>query len=163
MLVLDIDGVLTDGGLYYDQNGLVSQRFHVHDGFGLKIAREAGLSLAIVTGRSSPAATARVKDLGVEHYYSGYVDKAAAMNLLRKNLGINFDQMAFLGDDWLDAPAMRLVSLPMAVANARPEILKLAAWVSSVPGGLGAVREAVEFLLSSQGLLDEQLRRFSLL
>jgi len=160
-LVLDVDGVLTDGGLYYDVNGAVTKRFNVQDGLGVKLAQAAGLEVAVITGLSHAAVEARVRELGISHYHHGKVKKLPLLTKVRDRLGLTFDQMAFLGDDWVDAEAMGAVGLPMAVANAQPEILGMAAWVSEASGGQGAVREAVRFILSAQGKLDDLWRSWS--
>lgn len=162
LLVLDVDGVLTDGGLYYDNDGRILKRFNVQDGLGLKLASQAGLRLAVITGLDSPCVTARVRDLGIEYYFAGHADKLPCLDRLRRDAGLDYANMAYIGDDWLDAPAMKLVGLPMAVPNARPHILELAAWVSTRTGGQGAVREAVEFILAGQDRLAPILERFGL-
>jgi len=151
LLVLDVDGVLTDGGLYYDDRGRISKRFHVQDGLGIKMAQSAGLECAVVTGLNSPAVAARVGELGIVEYHPGHTHKSPIIReiCLRKNLELT--QVAYLGDDWVDAAAMRLVGLPMAVVNAQPEIKALATWVSTVPGGHGAARETIAFILQAQG------------
>ncbi|MFW5730259.1 MAG: KdsC family phosphatase [Desulfonatronovibrionaceae bacterium] len=160
LLILDVDGVLTDGGLYYDQHGSVTKRFHVQDGLGIKLAQAAGLHLAVMSGLTSDAVEARVKELGIIHYHHGRLDKVRLMKELGHNLGLGLDQTAFLGDDWVDAGAMLAAGLPMAVANAQPEILNIASWVSSRPGGHGAVREAIMFLLKARNQLADQWQQW---
>jgi 3-deoxy-D-manno-octulosonate 8-phosphate phosphatase (KDO 8-P phosphatase) len=160
-LVLDVDGVLTDGGLYYDAEGNVTKRFHVQDGLGIKLAQAAGVEVAVITGLSHKAVESRVRELGISEYHHGHVDKLPLLEKVRDNLGLEFSDMAYLGDDWVDAEAMRAVGLPMAVSNAQPEVLEIAAWVSSAPGGGGAVREAVRFILEARGELDAQWRKWS--
>ena len=150
LLVLDVDGVLTDGGLYYDKTGQVMKRFHVQDGLGIKLAQAAGLEIAVISGLDSPAVEKRIRELGISDYYPGFNDKLPRLEELKLKKGIEYRQMAFLGDDWVDARPMQLVGLPMAVANARPEIKGLARWISTATGGNGAVREAIDFLLTCQ-------------
>ena len=130
------------------------KRFHVQDGLGIKLAQAAGLAVAVISGLDSPAVAARVKDLGIEDYSGGHLAKIARVEGLCAKYGLGMEQVAFLGDDWVDAGPLSRVGLPMAVANAQPEILARAAWVSTRPGGQGAVREAVRFLLEAQGKLD---------
>lgn len=154
LLVLDVDGVLTDGGLYYDHEGHVSKRFNVQDGLGIKIAQSFGLDVAVITGLNHGAVEKRVRELGISEYHAGHVDKVPLMDDIRKRLGLERSQIGYLGDDWVDAGVMRAVGLPMAVANAQPEILALAKWISTRPGGHGAVREAVMFLLGCRGQYD---------
>jgi 3-deoxy-D-manno-octulosonate 8-phosphate phosphatase (KDO 8-P phosphatase) len=160
-LVLDVDGVLTDGGLYYDAHGGVTKRFHVQDGLGIKLAQAAGIEVAVITGLSHEAVETRVRELGIREYHHGHVDKLPLLERVRYSLGLELHQMAYLGDDWVDAGPMRVVGLPMAVANAQPEILGIAAWVSKTPGGGGAVREAVRFILESRGELESGWREWS--
>jgi 3-deoxy-D-manno-octulosonate 8-phosphate phosphatase (KDO 8-P phosphatase) len=154
LLVLDVDGVLTDGGLWYDAAGAIRKRFHVHDGLGIKLAQQAGLAVAMVSGLDQGAAAARARELGVAEYHGGHVRKLPIVEGILSRAGLALDQTAFLGDDWVDAPVMARVGLPMAVADAQPEILDMALWVSRRPGGQGAVREAIRFLLAAQGKLD---------
>ncbi|MGE4293935.1 MAG: KdsC family phosphatase [Desulfovibrio sp.] len=161
LLVLDVDGVLTDGGLYYDSEGRVSKRFNVQDGLGVKVAQQAGLHVAVITGLNHGAVESRVRELGISEYHAGHVDKVPLMRGILDRMGLDWREAAYLGDDWVDAAIMRRVGLPMAVPNARPKVLELAAWVAPVPGGHGAVREAVEFILDCRGLLEEQWRRWA--
>jgi len=151
LLILDVDGVLTDGGLYYDLHGNVTKRFHVQDGLGIKIAQSFGLGLAVITGLNHGAVEKRVRELGIVEYHAGHVDKVPLMEAIRGRFGCELAQIAYLGDDWVDAGVMRVVGLPMAVANAQPEIKRLAKWVSRLHGGQGAVREAIMFLLTCRG------------
>lgn len=160
-LVLDVDGVFTDGGLYYDADGCVTKRFNVQDGLGVKLAQAAGIEVAVITGLSHKAVEVRVRELGITEYHHGHIDKLPLLKEVRDSLDVEFSQMAYLGDDWVDAEVMRNVGLPMAVANAQPEILEIAAWVSTVPGGSGAVREAVRFILEARGKLDSMWREWS--
>ncbi len=151
MLVLDVDGVMTDGGLYYDEEGRIFRRFDVQDGAGIKLAQEAGLKIAVVSGLDSNSTLKRLNDLKIKDYFLGCKDKVKAVKDLCKKYGFELKEVAFLGDDWVDAHIMRVVGLPMAVKNAQPEIKKLALWVSNFSGGHGAVREAIMFILNIQG------------
>lgn len=154
LLVLDVDGVMTDGGLVYDASGAIRKRFHVHDGLGIKLAQEAGIEVAMISGLDQGAAAARARELGIAEYHGGHLRKLPILEDILARKGLTFEQAAFLGDDWVDAPVMARVGLPMAVADAQPEILDMALWVSRRPGGQGAVREAIRFLLSAQGKLQ---------
>ncbi len=151
LLILDVDGVLTDGGLYYDASGQVSKRFNVQDGLGIKMARSVGLECAVISGLESPAVASRARELGIAEYHPGHTNKVPIIRDICSRKNLDLAQVAYLGDDWVDASAMRLVGLPMAVANAQPEITALAAWVSKAPGGHGAAREAIAFILEAQG------------
>lgn len=154
LLVLDVDGVLTDGGLYYGPDGAIVKRFNVQDGLGVKLAQAAGLMVAVITGLDSPAVERRVRELGITDYHPGHVAKVPLLQGLCDKYGLTMAEVAYLGDDWVDASPLVRVGLPMAVANAQPEVLALAAWVSTRPGGQGAVREAVRFILEARGRLE---------
>lgn len=155
LLVLDVDGVMTDGGLYVDGRGDIAKRFHAHDGLGIKAAQMVGLQVAVISGLDSPAVAARIKELGIGEYHPGHHHKIPILKGILERLQFSPQQVAYLGDDWVDAGPMGLVGLPMAVADAQPEILDLALWVSERPGGHGAVREALRFLLLASGRLKE--------
>ena len=160
LLILDVDGVLTDGGLYYDSEGRIMKRFNVQDGLGIKLAQQAGLEVAVITGLSSQAVEKRVRELGVEEYFAGNHKKVPLVDDILRRKGLRYDEVAYLGDDWVDAGVMRRARLPMAVANAQPEIKGLAAWVCQERGGHGAVREAIAFILRAQGKLDDLWREW---
>lgn len=154
LMVLDVDGVLTDGGLYYDHNGQVMKRFHVQDGLGIKMAASVGLQFAVITGLDSQAVQQRVTELGIAHYFPGCRRKAPIMRELAQTTGISLTDMAYIGDDWIDAAPMSMVGFPVAVANARPEIVQLAAWTTKSMGGQGAAREVIDFVLRAQGKFE---------
>jgi len=122
LLILDVDGVLTDGGLYYDHEGNVTKRFNVQDGLGIKIAQSFGLDIAVITGLKHGAVEKRVRELGITEYHAGHVDKVPLMDAIRGRLNLERSAVAYLGDDWVDAGVMGAVGLPMAVSNAQPEI-----------------------------------------
>ena len=151
LLVLDCDGVMTDGGLYYDPEGKVTKRFHVQDGLGIKLAQKCGLEIAVLSGLDQPAVAARIAELGVSRYMGGRVKKLPLVDGWRQELGLEWEHVAFMGDDWVDAAVMRQVGLSLAPANAQPEICSMAAWVSSKYGGHGAVRQAIAAILTAQG------------
>ncbi|MDL2316110.1 HAD hydrolase family protein [Desulfovibrio sp. OttesenSCG-928-A18] len=161
MLVLDVDGVLTDGGLYYDLQNQVMKRFDVQDGLGIKIAQRAGIGIAVITGLDSPAVAARVRDLGISDYYAGFLDKRACLEEIRARHNLQWEQMAYLGDDWVDLSVMDMVGLPMAVANAQPEVKNIANYITTAKGGQGAVREVIRHLLMAQGKYDAVLAAWS--
>ncbi|HAS89658.1 MAG TPA: phenylphosphate carboxylase subunit delta [Desulfovibrio sp.] len=155
LLILDVDGVLTDGGLYYDKDGNVTKRFNVQDGLGIKFAQQAGLDLAVITGLNHGAVEKRVAELGITEYYPGQKKKLPFYEKLLKEKGLKDEEVAYVGDDWIDAPVMVRVGLPMAVKNAQPEIFGISKWISSREGGNGAVREAISFILDAQGKLND--------
>lgn len=161
LLILDVDGVLTDGGLYYDHAGNVTKRFNVQDGLGIKLAQAADLEVAVITGLNHASVETRVRELGIREYHAGHVDKAKLLEDMCQARGLVPAQVAYLGDDWVDAGIMQRVGLPMAVPNAQPEILALAQWVPQRSGGQGAVRETIAFLLRIQGKLDGLWRKWA--
>lgn len=160
LVVLDVDGVLTDGGLYYDGSGCALKRFNVQDGLGIKLAAGLGLEFAVITGLESPAVRQRVTELGIRHYYPGHTRKVPLLTDIADKTGISFPHMAYVGDDWVDAAPMSKVGFPIAVANARPEILRLAKWTTRAHGGNGAVREVIDFILKAQNKLDSLWREW---
>lgn len=143
----DVDGVLTDGRLWYGADGESVKAFHVHDGLGLRMLIDAGIEVAIVTARCSAAVGARMADLGISRVHQGVPDKLQRVRTLAAELGCTLAAVAFTGDDLPDAAAMCAVGLAVAVANARPEIHDLAHWSTRARGGEGAVREVCELLL----------------
>lgn len=161
LLVLDVDGVLTDGGLHYDSQGQIGKRFHVEDGLGVKLAQGAGIEVAVITGLDSKAVETRVRELDVQEYFAGHVKKRAILEDLVSRKGISMQAVAYLGDDWVDLTPLSMVGLPMAVANAQPALKRRALWVSQAAGGHGAVREAIRFILLAQGLLERMREAWS--
>lgn len=160
LICLDVDGVLTDGGIYLDDQGVETKRFHVRDGLGLNIWKKLGGELAIITGRSGLAVRHRADELGIEHVFQGSTDKVADFGRLLNDLGLTASQAAMIGDDLPDLPVLRLCGYPMAVADAAREVREEADYITTRPGGLGAVREAVEHLLKAQDRWDEALELF---
>ena len=149
-LVLDVDGVCTDGKLYFQENGHPLKCFHAQDGIGIKTALLAGIGVGIITGRNDPCVLARMSQLGVKDYYAGFESKLPKLEAIRRKYGLRKEEMAYLGDDWIDLDPMRSVGMPMAVANAVAQVKKEALYVTAARGGEGAVREAVEFLLAAR-------------
>jgi 3-deoxy-D-manno-octulosonate 8-phosphate phosphatase (KDO 8-P phosphatase) len=150
LLVLDVDGVLTDGVLVYGASGEEIKRFHVRDGLAIQQARRAGVEVAIVSGRASAAVTRRMSELGVVEVHQGVGDKESLLRGLLARLAVGTAETAVMGDDLPDLPLMRIAGLAMAPADAVPEVRQAAGWVSRSAGGHGAVREAVEMLLRSR-------------
>jgi len=154
LVAFDIDGVMTDGGLHYTDDGHELKTFNVQDGLGVVLLRRAGIKVAIITGRTSNVVNCRARDLGVEHVFHGVGDKGAVSGQLLEQLGLQWSELAFMGDDLIDLPAMTRCGLAIAPANARPVVKERAHLVTEASGGKGAVREAIEFLLAAQGKLD---------
>lgn len=161
LLVLDVDGVLTDGSVLLDDDGRETKRFNIRDGFGLRMWQAQGFRAAVVTGRIGRAVQHRMNELGIGEVVQGSKDKAAALAGLVQRTGIPPSRMAYLGDDWPDLPIMRLVGYPMAVADAEDAVRGAALFVTGRQGGRGAVREAVEHLLAAKGLLDGTRARYT--
>lgn len=151
LLVLDVDGVLTDGRIIYTDKGEEIKHFHVRDGHGLKLAQRGGIIVALITGRSSAAVAHRAANLGIDHLFQGVRDKLAVLSRLQADLGLSWQETAVVGDDLVDLPLLRRAGLAVAVADAVPEVKEQAHWTTSLPGGRGAVREVCELLLKAQG------------
>jgi 3-deoxy-D-manno-octulosonate 8-phosphate phosphatase (KDO 8-P phosphatase) len=158
LLILDIDGVLTDGRLYFDAKGETLKVFHVRDGHGIKMAQRGGLEVALVSGRRSDAAFHRARELGISRFYEGVRDKAAILEELLAALDLTPPEVAAVGDELVDLPLFHRVGLGVAVADAVPEVRAAAHWVTSLPGGRGAVREVCDLLLKAQGKWEELMR-----
>ncbi|MHC5115019.1 MAG: KdsC family phosphatase [Planctomycetota bacterium] len=161
LLVLDVDGVLTDGRIVIDGHGMETKRFHVRDGLGVQLWRHLGYEAAIISGRASAATQHRATELGVRHVFQGVGDKVAAFAELLKDLDLNPSQAAVMGDDLPDLPMMRVAGYPMAVADACEEVRDMAEFVTTRPGGCGAVREAIEHLLKLEDRWEEALAYFA--
>jgi 3-deoxy-D-manno-octulosonate 8-phosphate phosphatase (KDO 8-P phosphatase) len=150
MLVLDVDGVLTDGRLYYGARGESLKVFHVRDGHGIKEVAAAGITVAIISGRKSAAVTRRARELGIRHVIQGATDKLASLTKLTTARSLSFDQCACVGDDTPDAPVLRVAGVAIAVADGHRDALAVADLVTSRPGGSGAVREVCDWLLDAR-------------
>ncbi|ASI69728.1 3-deoxy-D-manno-octulosonate 8-phosphate phosphatase [Diaphorobacter nitroreducens] len=147
----DVDGVLTDGGLYFSEVGETLKRFHTLDGHGIKLLQQAGITPAVVTGRDSPALRLRLKALGVMHARFGTEDKRPAAESILAELGLSWPQAAAIGDDWPDLPVMRRVAFACAPAQAHIEARAVAHHVTAAPSGAGAAREFCDLLLVASG------------
>jgi 3-deoxy-D-manno-octulosonate 8-phosphate phosphatase (KDO 8-P phosphatase) len=150
LLLLDVDGVLTDGRLYFGARGEALKVFHVRDGHGIKLLRASGVEVATVSGRRSAAVAARMRELGVRHVIQGCADKVAALGRLTRRLDVDPLSAACIVDDTSDLPLMAAVGLACAVADAHPVVLAAAHWVSNSAGGCGAVRELCDALLRAR-------------
>ncbi len=154
LVAFDIDGVMTDGGLHYSDDGHEFKTFNVQDGLGIVLMKRAGIEVVIITGRNSNVVNCRAKDLGIEHVFHGVGDKRTVAGKLLEQLGLDWSELAFMGDDLIDLKAMAQCGLAIAPANARPIVKERAHVVTEAAGGHGAVREAVELILAAQGKLD---------
>ncbi|MDR3204716.1 MAG: phenylphosphate carboxylase subunit delta [Deltaproteobacteria bacterium] len=158
----DVDGVMTDGGLYIDDNAIETKRFHSRDGHGLKMLLRSGINCAVITGRKSKVVENRFRELGFkpDNIYQGVFDKGQLFKLLLEQQGLSPENAAFAGDDVVDLPILLNCALPMAPSDACPEALKAAYFISRSGGGRGAVREMVEFILKGLGLWHELIERY---
>lgn len=160
LAVFDVDGVLTDGRLWYSEEGRELKAFHVHDGLGFKRLLANGIEVAIITARMSHLVTERMAELGVAHVYQGQKDKLACLNLLCEALRLPLQHVCYTGDDLPDLRAMLATGLPIAPANAHPWVAERAQWRTRRSGGDGAAREVCDLLLHARGLADAELARW---
>ena len=157
LVVFDVDGILTDGGLYISDSGEEFKRFNSLDGHGLKMLRTSGMELAIITGRTSKCVELRARNLGITRVYQGVENKLAAMQSLLADLKLAPEAAAFMGDDVVDLPVMRRVGLALSVPGAPQLVRDHAHYVTQREAGYGAVREACELIMTAQGTLQGQL------
>ncbi len=162
LLILDVDGVLTDGRLFFDDQGKEYKCFHARDGHGIKLLRQTGVEVAVISGRQSNSVALRMKSLGVEAVYQGHENKIAAFNEIVKKMSIEPEQIAHVGDDLLDLPIMTRVGLSIAVNDANHFVKENADWCTQTQGGLGAVREVCDFIMQAQGTFDGVLEKYML-
>lgn len=160
LLVLDVDGVMTDGGLMIGDDGQEYKTFHAHDGLGMKLLKATGVNLAIITGRTSEVVKKRAENTGVVHFYQGAEDKLLALKDLMARTELTANQCAFMGDDVVDLPPMLHCGLAIAVPDSPDLLLKHAHYVTQKKGGRGAVREVCELIMQAQGTFDAQMARF---
>ncbi|AUL25036.1 KdsC family phosphatase [Bordetella holmesii] len=153
LMVFDVDGVLTDGSLYFGEHGEMFKRFNALDGHGLRLLMESGIRVALITGRSGPVVDRRAAELGISEVLQGIRNKGAALTELAQRQGVQLDQTGYMGDDIIDLPAMHRAGFAASVHNAPAYVTQAAHWVSALPGGSGAVRECCDLLLAAQGRL----------
>lgn len=158
LVAFDVDGVLTDGSLLYNESGEQLKRFNALDGHGLKMLKQSGIKVALITGRSGPIVERRAADLGIALVYQDARDKAQLISNIASDNGFTLDQIAYIGDDIIDLQAMQKVGLAVSVPNAPIYIQQAAHWVTSTQGGYGAARELADVILASQGLLGPFLQ-----
>lgn len=154
LLILDVDGVMTDGRIIIDDKGGESKFFDVRDGHGIKLFTASGLNVALVTGRESKVVKIRARELGIRHLYQGAIDKAKICTKILKDMALRPEEAAFVGDDLIDIPAMKIVGLSVAVADSIKEVSDIAHIITENRGGRGAVREVCEFILKAKGLWE---------
>jgi 3-deoxy-D-manno-octulosonate 8-phosphate phosphatase (KDO 8-P phosphatase) len=160
LILSDVDGVLTDGRLEFDNQGIETKRFHVHDGIGIQLWHKAGYRFGLITGRSSHIVKMRVAELAIEILRQGIDDKLAAVQRIAKELRLLPSQVCYLGDDLPDLSVVRSVGLGVAVADACAELRQAAHYVTMLPGGSGAVRETIELILKAQARWEDLIQTF---
>ncbi len=167
VLIFDVDGVLTDGQLFVipsgegpDAKGIEVKGFAAHDGLGISLARLGGLRVGIITKRQSATVAIRARDLKLEFVYQGQAHKLSAMNEIVAKAGITLDELAYVGDDIVDLPILRVCGLAIATANARPQVKAACHYITPHPGGHGAGRDAIDFILAAQGSLDRVMAEY---
>ncbi|MFZ2727714.1 MAG: 3-deoxy-manno-octulosonate-8-phosphatase KdsC [Methylococcaceae bacterium] len=160
LLILDVDGVLTDGRLFFDNNGVEYKCFHARDGHGIKLLRQTGVEVAVISGRKSNSVALRMQSLGIELVYQGHENKIAAFEEIITKLNIGAEQAAHVGDDVLDLPIMHRVGLAIAVQDANFAVKQRADWCTQTMGGMGAVREICDFIMQAQGTYDSVLSTY---
>lgn len=160
LLLLDVDGVLTDGTIFLGEKGQEYKAFNSRDGHGIKMLQQSGVVVGIVSGRSSPAVEHRAAELGVRHLHQGCSDKLVIFEQLRGSLGLGASQVAFVGDDIADLPIMVRAGLAIAVNDAHELVRRHAHWVTPSGGGKGAVREVCDFIMSAQGTYAADIERY---
>jgi 3-deoxy-D-manno-octulosonate 8-phosphate phosphatase (KDO 8-P phosphatase) len=160
LLLLDVDGVLTDGTITYTHEGTEIKSFHTRDGFGIRLLLESGVEVGLITARESEAVKRRVQDLGLKHVFQKTKNKLEVFDQLLKELGLEPTEVGYMGDDWLDLPLLVRVGFAATVADAVPEVLQIAHYVTRRKGGHGAVREVCELILEAKGVNKGLLEKY---
>jgi 3-deoxy-D-manno-octulosonate 8-phosphate phosphatase (KDO 8-P phosphatase) len=160
LVIFDVDGVLTDGSLYLGDDGQEYKAFHSRDGHGMKMLQRSGVTVAIITGRSSEVVRMRMESLGIEHVYQGRREKLPAYEDVKRTLGLQDRQIAYVGDDVVDLAIMRRVGLSIAVVDAHPLVHRHSHWRTQCPGGRGAGREVCDLIMDAQGTLREMIEPY---
>lgn len=160
LVIFDVDGVLTDGSLFFGDDGQEYKAFYSRDGLGIKLLQRTGVEVGIITARNSKLVNHRMENLGIKHLYQGRLDKIAAFDDLIAKLNVSPEETAYAGDDVIDLPVMKKVGLAIAVQDAHPFVKKHAHWITEHNGGRGAARDVCELIMEAQGTLEEQLNTF---
>jgi 3-deoxy-D-manno-octulosonate 8-phosphate phosphatase (KDO 8-P phosphatase) len=163
LLLLDVDGVLTDGRILYDEKGNEIKVFHVQDGQGIRWLLKAGIRVGLLSGRSSRAVETRARELGISLLFQGVKDKKKLFPNLLRQTGLHPESVSFMGDDFIDFPLLKMVGLSVSVPNGHPLIQKEVDYVTKAPGGFGAVREVSELLLKARGRWPSLLKQYEFL
>jgi 3-deoxy-D-manno-octulosonate 8-phosphate phosphatase (KDO 8-P phosphatase) len=162
LLTLDIDGILTDGKLYYGEKGLELKAFHIHDGLGIKLLQQSGVIVAVISGKKDLGTSMRLKELNIEHAYLGHENKLPCYEELKKKLNLSDNEIAYMGDDLPDLPLLRRVALSLSVPHASVIIKECCDYITSTQAGAGAVREVCELIMQAQGTFKTMLQPYLL-
>lgn len=160
LIIFDVDGVLTDGGLYFSDEGIELKRFNSLDGLGIKLLKQSGVEPAVISARNTPNVSHRMENLGIKHFYQGQSNKQIAYQELLDQLSLSPEHVAYVGDDVIDLPVMRTVGFPIAVANAHELVKDNACLITEKRGGHGAVREVCDFILKAQNNYDAAMSAY---
>lgn len=160
LLVLDVDGVMTDASLHYTNDGTVTKVFSAQDGLGMRVLMETGVEIVAISGATSKAVATRLRTLGILEHYRGEKDKRKVLQTILQHKAYTAKNVAYMGDDWIDIAIMSCVALPIAVHNAQPEVKDVAKLITQNSGGNGAIREVVRFIMCAQNTLDTALQQF---
>ena len=160
LVLSDVDGVLTSGGIVFDNQGIESKEFHVRDGLGIQLWHRAGFRFGILTARTSHIVRLRAVELGIDIVRQGFEDKLQVAQQIVAQQGLQMEQVCYIGDDLTDLPVIRRVGLGVAVSDAAQEVRMVAHWTTTTPGGRGAVRELIETLLKAKNRWDDLIRRY---
>lgn len=160
LILSDVDGVLTDGAIWYDNQGVELKGFHIRDGLGIKLWQRAGFRFGVLTARTSHIVKLRAGELGIDIVRQGFEDKLPAAQEIIREAGLTPEQVCYIGDDLTDLPVIRHVGFGVAVADAAAEVRTAAAFVTHLPGGRGAVRELVETILKAKSRWDDAVQRY---
>lgn len=160
LVIFDVDGVLTDGSLFFGDDGQEYKAFYSRDGLGIKLLQRTGVEIGVITARNSELVEHRMKNLDIKHFYQGRLDKISAFEEMISKLNVTPEQTAYAGDDVVDLPVMKKVGLAIAVQDAHPFVKKHAHWITEHTGGRGAARDICELIMEAQGTLEAQLNSF---
>ena len=160
LLLTDVDGVLTDGGVILNNEGVESKQFHIRDGLGFRLWRQAGFKCGLITGRNSQVVRLRAQELSMDIVRQGILDKATVAEEVLKEHGLKPEQLAYVGDDLIDLGLIRLAGLGIAVADAAEEVKAAADYVTKAPGGKGAIREVIEMILKAKKVWNDIIQTF---
>lgn len=161
MILMDTDGVLTEGKIIFFSGGGEAKAFDVKDGVGIKLAQRVGIKMGIITGRSSEAVTRRAQELGIDELRQGAREKLISYEEILLKHSLKDEEVCFIGDDIIDIPVMKRVGFPVAVADAHKDILSFSVYQTDLKGGQGAVREVIDFIIRAQGKWDQIIKRYS--